>query len=132
MLSNFFVVLSTFAIIAGVVLIVNIFVMLAEERKAEMGMARAVGMKRAQLTRLFLFEGSFYAAGAALVGVFAGIGIAYAILYFFGTIITTFFPVNLAQVLTIDRARLQRRLGMLSAERIALVNAAIQVSLGVT
>ncbi len=40
--------------------------------------------------------------------------------------------VNLAQVLTIDRARRQRRLGMLSAERIALVNAAIQVSLGVT
>ena len=40
--------------------------------------------------------------------------------------------VNLAQVLTVDRARLQRRVGVLSAERIALVNAAIQVSLGVT
>ena len=39
--------------------------------------------------------------------------------------------VNLAQVLTVDRARLQRRVGVLSAERIALVNAAIQVSLGV-
>lgn len=98
-LSNFFVVLSTFAIIAGVVLIVNIFVMLAEERKSEMGMARAVGMKRSQLTKLFLFEGSLYAAGSAFVGVFVGIGIAYAILYTFGTIITSFFPVNLAQVL---------------------------------
>jgi mRNA-degrading endonuclease toxin of MazEF toxin-antitoxin module len=40
--------------------------------------------------------------------------------------------VNLAQVLTIDRARLQRRVGMLSADRIALVDAAIQVSLGIT
>ena len=40
--------------------------------------------------------------------------------------------VNLAQVLTVDRARLERRVGALSAERIALVNAAIQVSLGVT
>ena len=40
--------------------------------------------------------------------------------------------VNIAQVLTVDRARLQRRVGVLSAERIAFVNAAIQVSLGVT
>jgi mRNA interferase MazF len=39
--------------------------------------------------------------------------------------------VNLAQLLTIDRARLQRRVGMLSAERIALVDAAIRVSLDV-
>ncbi len=98
-LSNFFIVLSSFAILAGVVLIVNIFVMLAEERKSEMGMSRAVGMKRGQLTRMFLFEGSLYAAGAAFVGVFAGIGIAYAILYTFGEIITSFFPVSLAVVL---------------------------------
>jgi mRNA interferase MazF len=39
--------------------------------------------------------------------------------------------VNLAQLLTIDRARLRRRVGMLSAERIALVDAAIPVSLDV-
>lgn len=39
--------------------------------------------------------------------------------------------VNLAQLLTIDRARLQRRVGTLSAERIALVDAAIRVSLDV-
>ncbi len=98
-LSNFFVVLSSFAILAGVVLIVNIFVMLAEEGKSEMGMSRAVGMKRGQLTKMFLFEGSLYSAGAAFVGVFTGIGIAYVILYTFGQIITSFFPVSLAVVL---------------------------------
>lgn len=98
-LENFFVVLSTFAIIAGIVLIVNIFVMLAEERKSEMGMARAVGMRRGQLTKLFVFEGSLYAAGAAFVGVFVGIAIAYGILYAFGTIISGVFPVNIGQVL---------------------------------
>lgn len=98
-LENFFVVLSTFAIIAGIVLIVNIFVMLAEERKSEMGMARAVGMRRGQLTKLFVFEGSLYAAGAAFVGVFVGIAIAYGILYAFGTIISGVFPVSIGQVL---------------------------------
>ena len=39
--------------------------------------------------------------------------------------------VNLAQLLTVDRARLQRRVGMLSEERLALVDDAIRVSLDV-
>jgi putative ABC transport system permease protein len=98
-LSNLFEILSTITIVAGIVLIINMFIMLAEERKSEMGMARAVGMKRGQLTKLFLFEGTLYAAGASLVGVFVGIGIAYGILYAFGNIISSFFPVSLAQVL---------------------------------
>src|SRR5207244_8468187 len=98
-LTNLFTVLSTITIIAGVVLIINMFIMLAEERKSEMGMARAVGMKRSQLTKLFLFEGTLYAAGASLVGILVGIGIAYGILYAFGSIISGFFPVSLAQVL---------------------------------
>ena len=98
-LSNLFTVLSTITMIAGVVLIINMFIMLAEERKSEMGMARAVGMKRGQLTKLFLFEGTLYATGASLVGIFVGIGIAYGILYAFGKIISNFFPVSLVQVL---------------------------------
>jgi putative ABC transport system permease protein len=98
-LENLFSVLSTITIVAGIVLIINMFIMLAEERKSEMGMARAVGMKRGQLTKLFLFEGTFYAAGSSLVGVLVGIGIAYGILYAFGNILSNFFPVSLAQVL---------------------------------
>src|SRR5256885_13228190 len=56
-------------------------------------------MKRSQLTKLFLFEGTLYAAGPSLVGIFVGIGIAYGIIYAFGSIISGFFPVSLAQVL---------------------------------
>jgi len=41
--------MGAFAILAGVLLIVNIFVMLAEERKPEMGIARAVGFLRRDL-----------------------------------------------------------------------------------
>jgi len=39
--------------------------------------------------------------------------------------------INLAQILTIDKSRLRRRVGMLLPERIDMVNAAIQVSLDV-
>ncbi len=38
---------------------------------------------------------------------------------------------NFAQILTVDRGRLQRRLGALSAERMREVNSAIKISLDV-
>ncbi|MCJ7489501.1 MAG: FtsX-like permease family protein [Thermoplasmata archaeon] len=75
-ISQIFVVMSSFAIIAGIMLIVNIFVMLAEERKPEMGISRAIGMKRADLTQTFLFEGTVYALVASAVGTFVGLLIA--------------------------------------------------------
>ena len=45
-----------------------IFIMLAAERKPEMGMARAVGAKRRHLVESFLAEGMGYDLGAAIVG----------------------------------------------------------------
>lgn len=39
--------------------------------------------------------------------------------------------VNLAQILTVDKSRLQRRLGTLSTARMGIVNAAIKISLDV-
>src|SRR4029453_18081856 len=45
-LGSLFLFIGSFAVIAGVLLLVNIFVMLAEERKPELGMLRAVGMRR--------------------------------------------------------------------------------------
>jgi putative ABC transport system permease protein len=76
-LTDLFLVFGTFTIIAGVILIINIFVMLAEERKTEMGISRAIGMKRKHLKRMFLYEGSAYAAIAGFVGIFFGLAIAY-------------------------------------------------------
>ncbi len=76
MMSQLMILMSSFAIIAGAALIVNIFVMLAEERKAEMGVSRAIGMQRGDLTQTFMYEGVVYALAAAGVGAFAGLGIA--------------------------------------------------------
>ncbi|HXP15348.1 MAG TPA: FtsX-like permease family protein, partial [Actinomycetes bacterium] len=60
-LGSLFLFIGSFSIIAGVLLLVNIFVMLAEERKSELGMLRAVGMKRGRLVRSFVIEGTVYA-----------------------------------------------------------------------
>ena len=86
MISEIFSIMGIFSIIAGVLLIVNIFVMLAEERKSEMGIARAIGMKRRHLVQMFLFEGLIYAVIAAFIGAFVGLGIAYLLILAFGTI----------------------------------------------
>src|SRR5205823_13696448 len=72
--TQLFVGIGTFSVLAGILLLVNIFVMLAQERKTEMGMLRAVGMRRASLVGSFTLEGWLYALGASVLGAFAGLG----------------------------------------------------------
>ena len=68
-----------FSVLAGVLLLVNLFVMLAEERKAELGMLRAVGLRRNHLMRAFGLEGACYGLVAAILGAVAGVGVGAAI-----------------------------------------------------
>ncbi|HZQ64736.1 MAG TPA: FtsX-like permease family protein [Gaiellaceae bacterium] len=74
---SFFTTFGSFSIAAGVLLIYLIFVMLAAERRSELGIARAVGTRRGHLVQLFLFEGIVYSLLAAAVGAFVGIAVAY-------------------------------------------------------
>jgi putative ABC transport system permease protein len=78
-LGSLFLFIGSFSIIAGVLLLVNIFVMLAEERKSELGMLRAVGMKRGRLVRSFIIEGTVYALVASLLGILIGLGVGRAV-----------------------------------------------------
>ena len=78
-MTTFFLLLGLFSIGAGILLIVMIFVMLAAERKPEMGMARAVGMKRLHLVEMFVAEGTGYNLASAVVGVGIGIAVAFAL-----------------------------------------------------
>lgn len=59
---------------AGLLLLALLMLLLAIERRAELGMSRAIGMQRHQLVQLVLFEGSAYAVVAALAGVPLGLG----------------------------------------------------------
>lgn len=76
-LETLFLVLGLFSIVAGGMLIVGIFLMLAEERKGEMGMLRATGLKRRQLVLVYYFEGLLYSAGSALAGTLLGVAVGY-------------------------------------------------------
>ncbi|HEX7165561.1 MAG TPA: FtsX-like permease family protein [Acidimicrobiales bacterium] len=68
---------GSFSMAAGILLIFLIFVMLAAERRPEMGMARAVGTQRRHLVQTFLYEGAVYDLAAAAVGAVLGIGVSY-------------------------------------------------------
>ncbi len=79
-IATLFLVLGLFSIVAGALLIVGIFVTLAEERKGEMGMLRAVGLPRRSLVYVYYFEGTVYAAVSALVGTALGVAVGYLLL----------------------------------------------------
>jgi ABC-type lipoprotein release transport system permease subunit len=80
--TEMFTAMGSFGVLAGLLLLVNLFVMLAAERKTEMGMARAVGLRRAELVRAFSTEGWLYAVVATTLGVIAGVGLGRAIVAF--------------------------------------------------
>ncbi|HEX2738363.1 MAG TPA: FtsX-like permease family protein, partial [Acidimicrobiia bacterium] len=69
---------GSFSIAAGILLIFLIFVMLAAERRTEMGVARAIGTQRGHLVQTFLFEGTAYDLGAAALGALLGVGVSLA------------------------------------------------------
>jgi putative ABC transport system permease protein len=73
----FFTTFGSFSIAAGVLLIFLIFVMLAAERRSELGIARAIGTRRGHLVEMFVFEGAAYDLVAALVGALLGAAVAY-------------------------------------------------------
>jgi putative ABC transport system permease protein len=97
--------MGTFGVIAGLLLLVNLFVMLAAERKPELGMARAVGMRRGWLVGAFATEGWLYALAASVLGAAAGIGLGRLIMVFAQRVFSTehnrldlFFSVQPASV----------------------------------
>jgi putative ABC transport system permease protein len=64
------------AVIAGILLLVNVFVMLADERKVQLGTLRALGLRRLGMVRAFALEGAIYSVVGAALGALVGIGVA--------------------------------------------------------
>ena len=85
-LTEVFSLIGIFSVLAGILLLINLFVMLAEERKTELGMLRAVGFTRRRLTRAFAIEGAVYAIAAAALGAVAGLGIGWLVAFVAGPI----------------------------------------------
>ena len=88
-LTELFSTIGLFSVIAGILLLINLFVMLAEERKSELGMLRAIGFDRRRLARAFGIEGAIYAIVAALIGAVVGIGVGWIVAVAAGSVFGT-------------------------------------------
>jgi putative ABC transport system permease protein len=94
--SRIFALFTLFALAIGLLLIFLIFVLLAAERRAEMGMARAIGVQRRHLILMFLFEGAVYDLLASFVGLLFGILAGIALVQLLGPVLQRFnFPLKL-------------------------------------
>ncbi len=71
-----FAAIGAVAVIAGILLLVNVFVMLSDERKVQLGTLRALGLRRLGMVRAFAMEGAIYSVVGAALGALAGIGVA--------------------------------------------------------
>ena len=80
--SMLFLIFGSFVIFSGILLVMNIFVMLADERKSEMGMARAIGMQRNDLRVLFVQEGALLGMISSAFGSLVGVGVAWILMQF--------------------------------------------------
>jgi putative ABC transport system permease protein len=73
--SRFLTTIGAFSILSGALLLVNVLLMLAEERLSELGTMRAVGLPRGALVQAFTLEGAVYAFVGAVVGALSGVGL---------------------------------------------------------
>ena len=76
-IGKLFILLSSFAIAAGALLVVNIYTMLADERKSSLGTLRAIGFSRKKTGFILYFEGFVYSLIASFVGSFVGLAVAW-------------------------------------------------------
>jgi putative ABC transport system permease protein len=92
---------TLFALSINLLLVVLLFALLAEERRAELGVSRAVGLRRGAVLRLLVYEGAVYGAAAVVPGALAGIGLGELLIVLVRPTIAEFgFPLDLQLDLT--------------------------------
>jgi putative ABC transport system permease protein len=123
-ITGFLLVMGGFTLLAASLLAFTLFSALVEERRAELGIARALGLTRGEVALSMTIEGALYAALSAFVGLGLGIALLYAIFAGIGvfapedaptfavhvssrTLIIAFFIGSLIPLLTIGFASLR-------------------------
>jgi putative ABC transport system permease protein len=120
----FFTTFGSFSIAAGILLIFLVFVMLATERRGELGIARAIGTRRGHLVQTFTFEGVAYDLVAALVGALLGAAVAFVMVFVMGQA----FDAAAGESLDIEFAVTPRSLAIAYALGVLLTLAVVAVS----
>lgn len=83
-ITGFLLVMGGFTLIAAGLLAFTLFSALVEERRAELGIARALGLTRGEVALAMTMEGAVYAFASAVVGLLLGLGLLWALLSYIG------------------------------------------------
>jgi putative ABC transport system permease protein len=89
-ITTVFLILGLFSIAASLLLVFLIFVMLAAERRTEMGLIRAIGVQRRHLIAAFAVEGLVYDLAAAAAGLVLGVGLGALVLRLIQNVLNRF------------------------------------------
>ena len=85
-LSAMFLVFGSFTIGAGLLLVLTIVMMLAESRRIDEAIMRAIGLKRSDMRSLAIMEGMFTSAAASVLGGFFGLILAWIVSIAFSSV----------------------------------------------
>ncbi|HLE96180.1 MAG TPA: FtsX-like permease family protein, partial [Candidatus Thermoplasmatota archaeon] len=85
-ITGFLLVMGGFTLIAALLLAYALFSSLVEERRAELGIARALGLTRGEVALSMTLEGALYAAAAALAGLLFGLAFLASVVWGIATI----------------------------------------------
>ena len=88
-ISSMFLVFGSFTIAAGVLLVLTIVLMLAESRRVELGVLRAIGATRSDVRALAVMEGIVIAAVAGVIGALLGLVMAMGISAAFSSVFSS-------------------------------------------
>jgi putative ABC transport system permease protein len=78
--TDLFVVLGSFSLFSGVLLIVLVFSLVALERRGELGITRALGARRREVVLLLAIEGGLYSLISSLFGLGGGVVVGLGII----------------------------------------------------
>ncbi len=124
--SNFtsiFLLFGEFSMIAGVLLIFLIFVMLAAERKTELGVMRAMGSKRRDILKVFAFEGVVYSALAAAIGSILGMVVGWGMVQILSSAFGSFEEFSFSFSFNIKSLVIAYSMGMIATYLIVIISA---------
>jgi putative ABC transport system permease protein len=85
-LSAMFLVFGAFTIGAGLLLVLTIVMMLADSRRVDEAVIRAIGLKRSDMRSLALMEGLLTSSGASVLGGFFGLFLAWLVSLAFSSV----------------------------------------------
>lgn len=94
--------LSAFAITAGFILLLNIYSMLSEERKKELGILRAIGFEKNHIRKLMFFETIFYTIFSIPLGLITGYFISRFTFFLISDFIEEFLEIYFSRFISIN------------------------------